>query len=554
MADGFDHSSGTSDQHGVPPGLESRVDAALTQGASGHRRHGAAYHPAAIADARRHHGRALRAIAAGYLASAAAAGTTTHNAAGELTDARGLVNQAFADLAKISLADTAAGHSSEAGMFLTLCVLIRRAARRGGASPDGTPTGLVDLLSGASHPSVGDAGSGESEARSTALGAYGTLDDRDRVLLWFVAVEGSVPAELAEQLSVRDANAAAILAHRARSRLRRSYATRRIAEPGWPTECADRVQDLVAIVDGEPWLKSATGASQHHESCDRCRGLLAELAALPGPLAAEASIVVAQLASRTAKGRSAAAGAAGFSTTRSGESGSSAASEDGTAPLVISTTPSIGDGSTSAIGAARIGSDVDRPTMRELRGPGSSATAVASARGDDADSGGNEDGDDWDDEWDDDRRRLPLIVAIAAAVVVLAVGMWFAFGRTGSDTVDGDPADTTVTTIIRASTTVGASTSQAASSTSASSSTSSSSPSTSAPQSSTTRASTGSSSQNTGSTPESSSPGQGGTTVPAATATTIPAPPTVAPTVPPTEPPPTSPVTTESPTAPTPTG
>ena len=202
--------------------------------------------------------------------------------------------------------DAAPMPTTEGGVPLTLFALVRT-ARLDEAIVQGRPTGLVDLVDAGGAPSL-VAGT-DAARRKALLGAYASLDDRDRVLLWFSAVEGTMPKALSGRLAIGGADMASTKTFRARSNLRRAYAERRSAGPGWPVECKARAADLARRADGER-ADMATHADDHLASCPRCTALLAELHALTSGLLDEAARVLQGVDARRVR-----AGRAGVAST-----------------------------------------------------------------------------------------------------------------------------------------------------------------------------------------------------------------------------------------------
>ncbi len=269
----------------------------------------------AAAELQRRHLHALQTVAAGY-------------------DRADRDRDATIDATVAALA-TAPPPASDGEVVVALFVLLR-AARAGAASRGPGPVGLADLVPGAPR----------TEHR-VLFDAFATLDERDQVLLWFAAVEGALPTQLAERLLIGGADLAATMVHRARSRLRAAYATLRAQQAGWPERCVAEAPLVARLTDGEGPGATDDADVDHVATCPRCQLLAAELAALPTQLAAAAA---ARLT-----GADAADGGAG-----DGDREATRAM----APLVVTTTPELSDAGSGAGSDADSYVDDDEPTGR----------------------------------------------------------------------------------------------------------------------------------------------------------------------------------------------
>lgn len=188
----------------------------------------------------------------------------------------------------VGMLDAAPMPTTDGGVPLTLFALVRT-ARLEEAIVQGRPTGLVDLVSAAGAASL-VAGT-DASRRKALLGAYAAIDDRDQVLLWFSAVEGTMPKALSGRLSIGGADMASTKTFRARSHLRHVYAERRTAGADWPAACKVRAADLARRADGEH-PNAAIRGDDHLATCPHCASLLAELHALTSGLLDEAALVL----------------------------------------------------------------------------------------------------------------------------------------------------------------------------------------------------------------------------------------------------------------------
>ncbi len=292
-------------------------------------------------------------------------------------------------------------------VFLAACIVVRersdpesiRSPTTAGAP---APRGLMELVAdadGATGPAEGT----DADKRRSLLTAYDSLPDRDRVVLWFTAVEGSVPVDLAARTSIGRVDDAATLAHRVRSRLRRAYAHHRLRSAEPATDCPVEPDDLVGLVDGATGGAAAEALVAHRRGCSRCQVLTAELVELPTPL-----LTVAAELRRRLEPTLAALG--------SGGPGALPRSAAATEPVLITTTPGVA-----------------APTEAVSPVPPEAAPAAGPH---DAGPGETED--------PDRRRRMALIVVVTVVVVaVLAVTGWLIAGRASTQPVEPGEAPTT---------------------------------------------------------------------------------------------------------------
>ena len=163
------------------------------------------------------------------------------------------------------------------------------AALQRGEGPDiAFRTYLFSTLRPVMIPPVGSAGptgafASDPPAVAPGLaGAYESLPERWRAVLWYVDVEGAPPSAVQAHLGMSSTEVAA-LAYRAREGLREAYvATRSAAETS--DECRmvhDRIEVLAvgALTAGE-----RRRVERHVEACPNCARLSADLADLRGSL------------------------------------------------------------------------------------------------------------------------------------------------------------------------------------------------------------------------------------------------------------------------------
>ncbi|HYN95097.1 MAG TPA: sigma-70 family RNA polymerase sigma factor [Pilimelia sp.] len=112
--------------------------------------------------------------------------------------------------------------------------------------------------------------------RSYAARAFGKLPERWRTVLWHTEVEGGSPAHVAELLGLTPGGVA-VLAHRARERLRQIYLQEHISRPGQaPRHPA--AQRLGSYVRGGLAGRERSKVATHLATCPACRRLHGEVA------------------------------------------------------------------------------------------------------------------------------------------------------------------------------------------------------------------------------------------------------------------------------------
>jgi RNA polymerase sigma factor (sigma-70 family) len=112
--------------------------------------------------------------------------------------------------------------------------------------------------------------------RSYAARAFGKLPERWRVVLWHTEIEGGSPAAVAQTLGLTP-NGVAVLAHRARERLREIYLQEHISRAGQsPRHPA--AQRLGSYVRGGLAVRERSKVATHLATCPTCRRLHGEVA------------------------------------------------------------------------------------------------------------------------------------------------------------------------------------------------------------------------------------------------------------------------------------
>jgi len=116
----------------------------------------------------------------------------------------------------------------------------------------------------------------EALDRSYAARAFGKLPERWRLVLWHTEVEGGSPADVARVLGLTP-NGVAVLAHRARERLRQMYLQEHLSRAGQPPR-HQAAQRLGSYVRGGLAVRERSKVATHLAGCPACRRLHGELA------------------------------------------------------------------------------------------------------------------------------------------------------------------------------------------------------------------------------------------------------------------------------------
>jgi RNA polymerase sigma factor (sigma-70 family) len=185
---------------------------------------------------------------------------------GAAADAEDVVNEAFERV----MGALRRGRGPAEAFRPYLFVTVRRlAADRGGADH-----GALDEVPEA----VEAATAGETldlTERALVAEAFADLPDRWQTVLWHTAVEGRRPREVARAVGM-PANTVAVLAHRARERLRQRYLQAHI-RTSCPEGCAPHRARLGAHVRGGLTRRHGGAVDAHLAECADCRRLADEL-------------------------------------------------------------------------------------------------------------------------------------------------------------------------------------------------------------------------------------------------------------------------------------
>lgn len=115
----------------------------------------------------------------------------------------------------------------------------------------------------------------DAEDRDLITRAFESLPDRWQAVLWYTAVEGRNPRELAPLLGV-SANAVSALAYRAREQLRQAFLQAHLQTWARP-QCEPHRSLLGAYVRDGQSRRERANTQRHLDGCSSCQGLVAEL-------------------------------------------------------------------------------------------------------------------------------------------------------------------------------------------------------------------------------------------------------------------------------------
>lgn len=115
----------------------------------------------------------------------------------------------------------------------------------------------------------------DHEDRELITKAFESLPDRWQAVLWYTAVEGRNPRELAPLLGV-SANAVSALAYRAREQLRQAFLQAHLKAFAKP-QCEPHRSLLGAYVRDGQSRRERAATQRHLDTCQSCQNLVAEL-------------------------------------------------------------------------------------------------------------------------------------------------------------------------------------------------------------------------------------------------------------------------------------
>ena len=139
----------------------------------------------------------------------------------------------------------------------------------------------------------------EDFEKTAIRGAYESLPDRWRAVLWHLDVEGRKPQEIGPILKLSP-NSVSALAYRARSALREAYLRQHVNHegPAASRECREVRVSLSAYVRRTASSREQTQVRTHLETCGECVAIHADLREVNrqvGTIAASAAVLVSLL-------------------------------------------------------------------------------------------------------------------------------------------------------------------------------------------------------------------------------------------------------------------
>jgi RNA polymerase sigma factor (sigma-70 family) len=185
---------------------------------------------------------------------------------GAAADAEDVVNEAFERV----MGALRRGRGPADAFRPYLFVTVRRLTTGRGGADHGTldevPEAVVAAEAG---------GTLDLTERALVAEAFADLPDRWQTVLWHTAVEGQRPREVARAVGM-PANTVAVMAHRARERLRQRYLQAHILA-SCPETCAPHRARLGAHVRGGLTRRHGGAVDAHLAECADCRRLADEL-------------------------------------------------------------------------------------------------------------------------------------------------------------------------------------------------------------------------------------------------------------------------------------
>jgi RNA polymerase sigma factor (sigma-70 family) len=206
--------------------------------------------------------------------------------------------------------------------------------------------------------------------RTMAVQAFRSLPEKYQTVLWHTTVEEESPKQVAPLLGLSD-NATAVLAHRAREKLKQAFLQAHVARAGDAGgECARHAGRLGAYARGGLRMRAERGLRKHLEVCAQCRAaalevmdlnaqirLLVPLAFLGWFGASAGAKTLGLVAGGGAAGAAAGTGAAAAS----GAAGGGTAAEGLGAPVKVGIAAGVATAAGLAVALALVGADRPAP-------------------------------------------------------------------------------------------------------------------------------------------------------------------------------------------------
>lgn len=187
----------------------------------------------------------------------------------DVADPDDIVAESFARI----LATLKRGGGPRAGFRPYLITTIGNVARRWATRSKEGASDELDLLE---DPRTVDDPVVASTEREFALEAFKSLPERWQAVLWYSAVEGMGPSEIAGYLGMTP-NATAVLAHRARAGLRTAWVQAHLNDASLPADCRWTAGRLGRRATGSLNHREQEQVKAHLATCLGCRSRAREL-------------------------------------------------------------------------------------------------------------------------------------------------------------------------------------------------------------------------------------------------------------------------------------
>lgn len=195
----------------------------------------------------------------------------------EVADADDLVSEAFARI----LSTIQRGGGPRSGFRPYLITTVGNVARRWATRSREGASDELDLLV---DPKTIDDPVVAGADREFALEAFRSLPERWQAVLWYSAVEGMGPSEIGRNLGM-SANAASVLAHRAKAGLRTAWVQAHLNDETLSDECRWTSGRLGRRATGSLSTRELVKVREHLGTCLACRARAKELDQLSSKLA-----------------------------------------------------------------------------------------------------------------------------------------------------------------------------------------------------------------------------------------------------------------------------
>lgn len=195
----------------------------------------------------------------------------------EIADPDDLVSEAFARI----LSTMQRGGGPRSGFRPYLITTIGNVARRWATRSRDSASDDLDLLE---DPKTLDDPVVAATDQQLALEAFKSLPERWQSVLWYSAVEGMGPTEIARYLGMSP-NAAAVLAHRARAGLRTAWVQAHLNDATLSDDCRWTAGRLGRHSSGALSARERARVAEHLATCQACRARSRELDQLTSKLA-----------------------------------------------------------------------------------------------------------------------------------------------------------------------------------------------------------------------------------------------------------------------------